>query len=152
MKSLRMNYETQLKKESEANDGVMALIATEEDLKTDMEASLLLEDVFYGYLTKIDVKLAELSSADSKPAPKDSKAEAKAATSSTSLADTVKTPKIEPPSFDGCIMNWQSWWDQYEAAVHKQPKLSDVNKFVYLKRLFDPKAQECISGLQRELH
>ena len=147
LKSLRLNYETQLKKVSDANDDVLALITTEEDLKADMEDSLLLEDVFYGYLTKIEVKLAELSLVDSKPTPKDSKADTKTATSSTSFEETVKTPKIEPPSFDGNIMNWQSWWDQYEAAVHKQPKLSDVNKFVYLKRLLNTKAQECISGL-----
>ena len=87
LKSLRLNYDTQLKKVSDANDAVMGLIDVEEDLKNDMEESLLMEDVFYSYLTKIDAKLDEISLA-SKPSPKDTKTPSP--DSKASKDDTVK--------------------------------------------------------------
>ena len=59
----------------------------------------------------------------------------------------VKLPRIEPRAFDGNILNWQPFWDQYESSIHNQAGLSDVDKFSYLKGLLSSSAEECIAGL-----
>jgi len=38
---------------------------------------------------------------------------------------SVKLPELEVSSFDGNILNWTSFWEQFCVAVHNQPKLSD---------------------------
>ena len=59
----------------------------------------------------------------------------------------VKLPKIELKSIDGDILNWQTFWDQFESSVHSNVSLSDVDKFSYLKSLLEGPAEDCISGL-----
>lgn len=41
----------------------------------------------------------------------------------------AKLPKLNLPSFSGDIMIWTIFWDFYEAAVHSDSDLSDVEKF-----------------------
>ena len=139
LKSLRLAYEAQLKKVSDADAEVVGLLPTEQEVKDDMEASLVLEDTFYGYLTKIDTKLDDptSTSTDTKPS----------IDTPSASEPTIKLARTEPPSFDGNIMNWQSWWDQFDAAVHSNSKMAEVNKFWYLKQLLSERAKECISGL-----
>ena len=43
--------------------------------------------------------------------------------------------KLDIPKFDGSILEFQSWWDQFEVAVHTNSRLSAVEKFVYLRSL-----------------
>ena len=45
-------------------------------------------------------------------------------------------------------MKWKGFWDQFEAAVHKNTKLADVDKFNYLKAELEGDALAVISGLQ----
>ena len=138
LRALKANYESQVGKIVTANNDIAALIATQADLEADMEDALLQDDLHYEFLAKIDENLQNRSKLDVKP---------NASSGSGSVGEHVKTPKIELKSFDGNILNWQSWWDQYEAAVHNQPKMAAVNKFCYLKRLLCSSAEECISGL-----
>ena len=44
-------------------------------------------------------------------------------------------------------MIWTTFWDSYEAAVHKNSWPSDIDKFNYLKSLLERMASEAISGL-----
>lgn len=59
----------------------------------------------------------------------------------------VKLPKIVLPHFGGNLMKWPSFWDSYESAVHRNPDLSDVDKFNYLRSLLEHSAYEAIAGL-----
>ena len=59
----------------------------------------------------------------------------------------VKLRKLELKPFDGNILNWQKFCDQFESSVHNQPHLSDIDKFSYLKTLLTSAAAACISGL-----
>ena len=40
----------------------------------------------------------------------------------------IKLPKIDVPKFDGDIMNWRSFWEQYEISIHLSDQLSDLEK------------------------
>lgn len=55
-------------------------------------------------------------------------------------------PKLSLPTFSGNVLEWQSFWDSYDAAVHSNPHLLDVQKFNYLKAQLEGDAARAISG------
>lgn len=62
----------------------------------------------------------------------------------------VRLPKIDVPKFDGSILNWKTFWEQFVVSVDSQPSLSDVEKLVYLRSsLIDGSAKHTIEGLSR---
>ena len=72
--------------------------------------------------------------------------------SSTASADNkgVKLPKLEVPKFDGNILNWITFWEQFNVSVHQRTTLSDAEKLVYLRHsLKDGSAKNVIEGLSR---
>ena len=52
-----------------------------------------------------------------------------------------KIPKSELSKFDGDIINWQGFWDQFLIAIHEN------DKFTYLKSLLSDSALQSIDGL-----
>lgn len=60
----------------------------------------------------------------------------------------LKLPKLELPKFHGDVLKFQSFWDQFEAAVHKNPDLPDVQKFTYLRSFLDGVAYQTIEGFE----
>ena len=46
---------------------------------------------------------------------------------SSTRSDYHKLPKLNLPTFEGDILNWQSFWDSYESAIHTNP-LSEMYK------------------------
>ena len=58
--------------------------------------------------------------------------------SSTSPASTgtdakgLNIPKLEAPNFDGDILNWTHFWEQFSISIDVYANLSDAEKFVYL--------------------
>ena len=62
----------------------------------------------------------------------------------------VKLPKLDVPKFDGNILNWRSFWEQFCVAVHDRTYLSDSEKLVYLQQsLKGGSAKSAIEGLSR---
>ena len=62
----------------------------------------------------------------------------------------VRLPKIDVPRFDGDLLNWKTFWEQYDVSIHSQDDLSDAEKLVYLgQSLSDSKAKHVIDGLAR---
>ena len=60
----------------------------------------------------------------------------------------AKLPKIEVPTFDESLLNWQSFWDQFRVAVHNKTRLTDVDKLAYLTyALKDSQTKHAIEGL-----
>ena len=45
----------------------------------------------------------------------------------------LKLPKFSVPTFDGNIMNWSNFWDQFSVAIHDKTELSDTAKLAYLR-------------------
>ena len=45
----------------------------------------------------------------------------------------IHLPKISFPSFNENILNWTSFWEEFEVAAHSQDSLQDVKKLAYLK-------------------
>ena len=59
----------------------------------------------------------------------------------------VKLPKLELSKFDGDIINWQGFWDQFLIAIHENDSLADNDKFTYLKSFLSDSALQSINGL-----
>ena len=57
-----------------------------------------------------------------------------------------RLPKLHLPTFSGNMLNWQSFWDSFDAAVHSNPVLDDVQKFNYLRTQLLDEASHAISG------
>ena len=66
---------------------------------------------------------------------------------STSVQAPIKPPHIEITSFDGDVLKWQEFWDQFEAAIHKA-RFSSIDKMNYLKSRLTGEALNAISGYQ----
>ena len=60
----------------------------------------------------------------------------------------VNLPRIEIPTFDGNILNWRLFWEQFQAAVHDKPQLGEVDKLTYLRdALKSGPAKSVVQGL-----
>ena len=74
-------------------------------------------------------------------------------TPSTTTAPTtgvtgVKLPKLQVPSFDGNLIHWRQFWDQFATAVDCKTDLSNAEKTVYLQQaLKDGAVKSSIEGL-----
>lgn len=49
----------------------------------------------------------------------------------------AKLPKLTLRAFDGDVTKWLTFWDSYDAAIHTNRDLSDINKFTYLRTLVE---------------
>lgn len=59
----------------------------------------------------------------------------------------TRLPKLEIPVFTGEPLDWQPFWDCFEAAIHANPSLSAVQKLSYLRAQLQGEAARTIAGL-----
>ena len=63
-------------------------------------------------------------------------------------SDGTKLPKIDMSMFDGDMLNWRTFWEQYEVSIHLRTQLTDAEKLTYLRHsLKDGPARHVIEGL-----
>lgn len=59
----------------------------------------------------------------------------------------IKLPKLVLKSFNGDITKWCSFWDTFEAAIHKNSKVATIDEFNYLNSLLEKTTSDAIAGL-----
>ena len=64
------------------------------------------------------------------------------------LPSQVRLPKLQLKRYSGDPKNWQEWWDSFEAVIHSNDRISEVEKFTHLRSLLEGAAQSTIAGLQ----
>ena len=65
----------------------------------------------------------------------------------SSSGATTRLPKLSIPVFSGEPLQWwQSFWDCFEAAVHNNSSLSDVQKLSYLRAQLQHDAARVVAG------
>ena len=63
---------------------------------------------------------------------------------------SMKLPKLNVPTFDGDLLNWSQFWEQFSVSVHERKNLSDTEKLVYLQQAVKKgSAKNAIEGLTR---
>ena len=60
----------------------------------------------------------------------------------------IKMPTLELPKFEGDVLKFLPFWEQFRCAVDDVKTLSLVQKFVYLRTSLTGPALECISGYE----
>ena len=59
----------------------------------------------------------------------------------------TRLPKLTIPVFSGDSLQWQSFWDCFQAAVDRNPSITEVQKLNYLRTLLQGSALRVITGL-----
>ena len=59
----------------------------------------------------------------------------------------VKLSKLEISKFNGDVIIWQGFWDQFCSAIHENNSISNIDKFSYLKTFLCDSTNAIISGL-----
>ena len=63
---------------------------------------------------------------------------------------SIRLPKIDVPSFDGNLLAWKTFWEQFTVAIHTRSDLSKAEKLVYLRQsVRGGTARAVIEGLSR---
>ena len=58
----------------------------------------------------------------------------------------VRLPRLDLPTFSGNALEWQSFWDGFDAAVNSNPAISSVQKLNYLRSQLRGDASHVIAG------
>ena len=53
-----------------------------------------------------------------------------------------KLLKLKIEKFDGKIINWHSFWDQFVSSIDSQENFTNIDKFGYLRNLLCDSARE----------
>ena len=64
----------------------------------------------------------------------------------SSFNQNSRLPKLNLPTFTGNPLQWFTFWDSFQAAVHSNTTLGDIQKFSYLKAQLTGDAARAISG------
>ena len=64
-----------------------------------------------------------------------------------STGNSVRLPKLEIPCFSGEKLKWREFWETFEAAVHLNRSLSEVEKLLYLMSKLTGEAKHSVSGI-----
>ena len=62
----------------------------------------------------------------------------------------MKLPKTDLRKFSGDVLDWPEFWDIFRVAVHENPEVPQVQKFVYLKSLLTGEAAGCVANIKTE--
>lgn len=63
---------------------------------------------------------------------------------------TSKLPKLEVPTFDGDVLHWRQFWEQFDVSIHRRSRLTNAEKLVYLQQAVKGgSACSAIEGLSR---
>ena len=125
---------TALKAELADTARAITLLETGGQDLLDLEATL--NKSLFDVGLQIKHLLAEHSASKPPPAP--------------AVVSGIKLPKIDVPTFDGNILNWGVFWEQFRATIHSRDRLSDADKLAYLQQaLRGGTAKHVIEGLTR---
>ena len=62
----------------------------------------------------------------------------------------AKLPKLEVSTFDGDLLKWKSFWDQFRVSIHDRTDLTNAEKMVYLQNALKDNMARCtIEGLTK---
>ncbi len=65
------------------------------------------------------------------------------------VSDTtgVRLPKLDVPTFDGNIIHWTQFWEQFTISVHNRTNLSNAEKIIYLQHTLKDGSARSVIGL-----
>ena len=140
LESLRESSTKAIGKVETLDEQLCLLISNEESLTTEIKQA-----GEYSFQVRIDIhKLNEVITATLPGVP--------GAPYIPPKTGGVKLPKLNINKFDGDFTQWNSFWDMFNASVHKRTNLEGIEKFTYLKSLLEGDALKLVEGFNLEAH
>ena len=59
----------------------------------------------------------------------------------------TRLPKLSLPKFRGDVTKWNTFWDSFQVAVHRNEGISNIDKFNYLNYVLERVTARVIPGL-----
>ena len=59
---------------------------------------------------------------------------------------TVKLPTLDIPKYGGDPLTWREFWDSFRSTIHENDRLSNIQKFKYLKQYLKDEALDLAEG------
>ena len=120
---------------------VLDLIDVEGEIAAEIAEADEYKEQIYTELNRISIAVRVPAASTAVSAPPTA-----APTTATPLS-RVRLPKLQLRSFNGDVTKWTSFWQSFEAAVHKNDDISNVEKFNYLNSLLERSARDAVVGL-----
>ena len=114
------------------------------DIEKDVLESAKVLRPTHELIAELDLKIESLRVSNKPPSESGS---VNVSVNSSVSGSQCKLPKLELPIFKGSVLEWQGFYEHFVVTVHEQESLSDVNKFIYLKRYLAGNALAVVSGL-----
>ena len=123
------------------------MVLQEEDGDIDIDASMNDLNDMLDRVTELKVRAETLINLKAtEEAVKVKEEEAAAPNESPKVKDKINLPKLNMKTFNGIdIEQFQEWYQMFEATIHRS-RLSDVEKFIYLKMYLDKDALSLAEG------
>ena len=116
---------------------------SEQDIEGDVEEATLFEETFVMEVLKLEKFIQQKKNIK---ATEDSKSKV-SSSPDVKPKTSVTLPKIQIKKFTGDPTTWQGFKDIFDATIDKSDRLSDVEKFSYLKSHLGGAAEKCIEGI-----
>ena len=138
----KLSLQDRINKVKQQDEEIRKILKTD-DMENELEEILIWEEKLQIFIARIEHCLCKpkihvdrnsLRSSNSSPLP-------------INESVKVKLPKLEISKFNGDVINWQGFWDQFCSAIHENNSISDMDKFSNLKTILCDSANATISGL-----
>ena len=140
LSGLKKSYLSDVEKIQAQNDNILALLKGQE-LEKELCENLNQGSNYNRTLAKIDFYLNKVLTVAF------SLENLNILCSTQSYENKVKLPRIELSKFNGDIIEWKGFWDQFKSTVHEDNNISAIQKFSYLGTILEDSALSAMSGL-----
>ena len=144
LNSLKNSFLTKIQQIKTFDDGYLKLLKPEE-FEIELNEIITRDDKNIRIVAKIDHVLNKVKIQQTTPVPNISTLSL--ANRETLTKIPAKLPKLELTKFDGNIVSWQVFWDQFNSSTHLNNNISDIDKFSYLLSLLEDSVKSLILGL-----
>ena len=114
----------------------MDLIEKDDEIEAEIHNSSKFVEDIYETLVRLNEAIEDCENEKKKEEQPELKiASDSGATSAIHHGAKTKLPKLIIRKCNGEPSDWSEFWDIYESSVHKNPTLTDTDRFNYLKML-----------------
>ena len=117
---------------------IFDLIESENDTEKEIESTSEFSDKLQITFAKLEHILSEQNNKEKSSTI----TTASLVTNNKPEPSRVRLPKLEIQKFWGDALQWKSFWDQDNAAIHSSTVISNIEKFNYFKNLLTGSALE----------
>ena len=137
LKSFKVTLEEQLSRVSKLSEEIQEEIDDDGEFQADFDKFSDIEVSVRRDITQLQAFISD----------KERKGCSKPVSSNAAKSSTIKLPKIEIKKFKGDPTGWKTFSESFNAAVHSNKDLSDIEKMNFLLTYLEGEAENVVKGL-----